>query len=141
MKIKQEKLFSNEEEVDKINYDEINNVKNSKEETSSKELEKSNEKDLDLLKAKYEIYKNYEKTSIVQKDEEFGDVIKYEDFIDKGLDKFDYRLTIYYDINKSLENDNSFKNLSKIVDEKSKLLSSNYKEEYKYNLVPYGERW
>jgi len=100
-----------------------------------------NKNSVESLKEKYELYKNYDKSTLIEKDNDFGEVIKYEEFLDKGLDKFDNTLTKFYQENQSLTNNENYQNLSKLVDEKSRLFYSNYKEEYKYNLAPYEERW
>jgi len=97
-----------------------------------KELKKSD---------RYELYKDNQPTDILQKDPEFGDVVKYSDFLEEGKEKFDNVLTKYFQENKHLENNKQYKELMKIVDEKSKMFYSNYKEEYKYNLASYEERW
>ena len=98
-------------------------------------------KEMENIKRKYELYKNYQPTELLNKDPEFGEVVKYEEFLDEGKEKFDNVLTQYFDGNRHLENDKDFKKLLKIVEEKSKLFYSNYKEEYKYTLQPYEERW
>jgi len=140
--LKKNRLESKEPEINIQNNhldDNINNLTNEKK--SLQILNDIKSDSIDILKQKYEIYNNYEKTSIIQKDQEFGEVVKYEDFLDKGLDKFENTLSKYYNNNNSLEKNENYQNLSKIIDEKSKLLYSNYKEEYKYNLAPNEERW
>ena len=130
-----------------LNFPEINNFNDQKNELlqnikiTNLTVKKNEDLEITELTKKYEIYKQYEKTSILQKDEEFGEVIKYEDFLEKGLEKFDNSLTKLYDINKNLEKDSKFQELSKLIDDKSKLLYTNYREEYKYQLAPYQERW
>lgn len=122
-------------------------TENSTQLQSSTELQNTNS--IATLKQKYELYAKYDRTDLLLKDQEFGDVVKYEDFLDKGLEKFDSTLSKFYNNNEisnassnnNLQTSAEYESLSKLVDEKSKLLYTNYKEEYKYNLAPYEERW
>jgi protease II len=96
----------------------------------------------EIINKKYELYdKGYERQEILKIDEEFGEVVKYSDFLEEGKDKFKTTLTKYYSETKHLEKNKEYMNLLNLVDTKSKQLYSTYKEEYKYNLEPTDDKW
>lgn len=130
----------NNENTDNENNNNTNQVeKENSALQNANQLQNSNS--METLKEKYSLYQSYARTDLLQKDQEFGDVVKYEDFLDKGLEKFDNTLSKFYNNESAMEKKKEYKELSKLVDEKSKLLYTNYKEEYKYNLAPNEERW
>ena len=100
--------------------------------------EKSDQSSIERINA---IYKSYNKNDLLKKDNEFGEVTTYSDFLDKGTEKFDNLIVKYYHFNRELENNKEYVELMKIVSEKYKKLYTNYKEEYKYELMKYEERW
>jgi protease II len=107
-----------------------------------KELMKVDDNDVASIKQKYELYdKGYEKTDILKKDDEFGDIVKYSDFLEEGKEKFENTLTKYYSGSKYLEKNKEYMKLLNLVDKKSKQFYTTYKEEYKYNLEPTDEKW
>jgi protease II len=118
------------------NTDILSNLKDNK-----RDLTLSKENEMKIIQQKYELYKHYQPTELLKVDKEFGEVVKYSDFLEEGKEKFESVLTKYMEENRQLENNKEFKSLMKLVDEKSKLFYSNYKEEYKYTLQPYEERW
>jgi len=112
-----------------------------KQETYIKDIINTEKKSLEELSKKYELYKDYHTKELLKRDEDFGEIITYDEFLDKGLDQFETGLTKYYEHNLKLENNKDFKELMNIVDSKTKKYYSNFKEEYKYKLENYEERW
>lgn len=96
---------------------------------------------LEELNEKYAIYKNYNPIQIFKKDEDFGNVIKYEEYLEEGLERFS-EPEILNNLNKTdLKIPKAFNELTNLIDNQLKMYHTNFKEEYKYKLTNTQQRW